>query len=210
MTSLLRVPSILQLQAYVSFAPFALAPQMGELKLDLLEFGIDLQQFHCTDDNKHIRTKVFDIISNSLRSIRIDSIIVEKSKTGPALQQVDKFYSRMLGYLVKYIVENIDKKNIGEVIIITDSIPIKKKRDAVVGAVKITLASILDGRIAYKIMHHESKSIFGLQVADYCNWAIGKKWSAGDTNYYDKIKDSIKSEFDIFRSGATHYYSFPK
>jgi len=45
-----------------------------------------------------------------------------------------------------------------------------------------------------------------LQVADYCVWAIQRKWERDDSRSYDLIKDKIESEFDVWSIGSTHYY----
>ena len=45
-----------------------------------------------------------------------------------------------------------------------------------------------------------------LQVADYCCWAVFRSWEREDSRYYDMIKPAVRSEFDIFRNGVTHYY----
>lgn len=46
----------------------------------------------------------------------------------------------------------------------------------------------------------------GLQVADYCAWAIQRKWERGDTRSYDLIKRRITNEYDLWQHGTTHYY----
>ena len=38
----------------------------------------------------------------------------------------------------------------------------------------------------------------GLQLADYCSWAIARKREQGKTDYYDLIKGKIKSEYVLF------------
>ena len=58
----------------------------------------------------------------------------------------------------------------------------------------------------YQVLLHDSKSNVDLQIADYCNWAIYRKWSRGDERSYNLIRTAIRSEFDIFRSGSTYYY----
>ena len=45
-----------------------------------------------------------------------------------------------------------------------------------------------------------------LQVADYCCWAIQRKWERGDNRSHVLIAEKIASELDIFRFGSvTHY-----
>ena len=45
-----------------------------------------------------------------------------------------------------------------------------------------------------------------LQVADYCAWAVMKKWERGDNRSFDLIKDRVTYEYDLFRTGKDHYY----
>ena len=54
--------------------------------------------------------------------------------------------------------------------------------------------------------NHRSRSHYGLQVADYCCWAVFRKWQREETEHYDRIRPAMRSEFDIFRSGTRYYY----
>ncbi|RIZ68655.1 MAG: DUF3800 domain-containing protein [Methylococcales bacterium] len=187
--------------------PFLIHPQLEEYKHDCLEFGLNTEYFHCTEDNTHVRKKVFSIIEDSLDCLKIDSLIIEKRKIIPALHDEKKFYPIMLGYLLRHVFERESDNNIAaEIIVITDTIPIKHKRQSVEKAIKHILKEILPKNCRYKVLHHSSKSHFGLQVADYCNWAVFRKWQTGDTEYYDRIKRSLESEIDIFGSETDCYY----
>lgn len=46
----------------------------------------------------------------------------------------------------------------------------------------------------------------GLQIADYCSWAIQRKWERNDDRSYALVQDKIYSEFDVFSGGTTQYY----
>lgn len=198
------------LTSVTMFRPFNMADPLDNLKYALIEFGINLEYFHAAEDNPKIRKRVFSLINQNLKNIQIDTLIIEKRKTGPALRAESQFYPRMLGYLLRHPLErklnfNFRVQDVGELIIITDALPIKKKRKIVEKFIKIYIGEMIPD-IPYRIMHHSSKSSMELQIADYCNWAIFRKWERGDTEYYDLIKESISSEFDIFRTGTTHYY----
>lgn len=186
--------------------PFHIAARLDGLKYDLIEHGLEIEYFHATNDRQAVRDRVFEVIAGELPSLRIDSLIVEKSKTGPALRDVLQFYPRMLGYLLRYLVERQPLQGVDEVLVITDSIPVQRKRKAIEKAVKTTLKNMLPDSVRFRAMHHASKSTFGLQVADYCNWAIFRKWERGDARSYEVIKSRVESEFEIFREGTTHYY----
>ncbi|RJP22049.1 MAG: hypothetical protein C4529_06380 [Deltaproteobacteria bacterium] len=143
----------------------------------------------------------------NLTLLRVDSVIVEKRKTHPALRDEVKFYPKMLGYLLRHLLkEDALTNGVEEVIVITDNIPVKSKAKAVEKTIKMTLTEMLPGTVKYRVLHHASKSSFGLQVADYCNWAIYRKWEGGDSRSYDLIRSRIRSEFDIFQSGDRYYY----
>ena len=45
-----------------------------------------------------------------------------------------------------------------------------------------------------------------LQLADYCTWAIQRKWERNDARSYDIIKDHITYEYDLWSHGSKHYY----
>jgi hypothetical protein len=186
--------------------PFEDYNQFIDLKYSLVEQGLDIEYFHASEDRQAVRDQVFSIIQRSLKGLRIDSVVVEKRKTGPALWEETKFYPRMLGYLLRYMLERHPLDQYSEVIVFTDRIPVKGKRNAVEKTVKTTLANMLPRTARYRLLHHDSKSNFQLQVADYCNWAIYRKWSRGDSRSYDLIKAALKSEFDIFRTGTRLYY----
>lgn len=186
--------------------PFPAHGPLDDFKHDCLEYGLDTAYFHCADDNTHVRRKVFDLIARHLDSLCIDSLIVEKAKTGPALRADEAFYPKMLGYLLRHVVEREVVNDVEELIVITDTIPVQKKRKAGEKAIKTVLAAMLPEGVRYRILHHASRSHYGLQVADYCNWAVFRKWQRGETEYYDRLKPALRSEFDIFRTGVTYYY----
>jgi hypothetical protein len=186
--------------------PFVWEDPIASLKYDLIEFGLDIEYFHAAEDRQAVRDRFFNIVCDHSTELRLDTIIIEKSKTGPALREVEAFYPRMVGYLLKYILEHRNINNFAGVVIITDSIPIKKKRKSIEKAIKMTVSGILPSDMKYSVLHHASKSCTGLQIVDYCNWAIFRKWERSDTRSYEFIQPCIRSEFEIFRTGSRHYY----
>ena len=197
---------VFTLTGVTKLRPFVLGRALETIKYDLIEQGLELERFHASTDKQWVRDQVFAEIRRHLEHLRIDSLIVEKCKTGPALRLPGEFYPRMLGYVLRYIVNGVDLSKVGEVIVITDTIPIKRNRSAVEKAIKKTLRELLPAQTRFRIMHHASKSCHGLQVADYCNWAIYKRWTTDEQRPYSAIKGAIRSEFDIFRTGITSYY----
>lgn len=90
------------------------------------------------------------------------------------------------------MVERVRVKGVNEVIVITDTIPVNRKRQAVGKQLP---------ELNYCILHHQSRSHYGLQVADYYCWAIFQKWQKGESTWYDRIKPAVRGEFDASRVG---------
>jgi hypothetical protein len=58
----------------------------------------------------------------------------------------------------------------------------------------------------YRVLHHASKSNLELQVADYCNWAVFRKWERGDLRSYAVVSQAVLSETDVYHGDETAYY----
>ena len=138
--------------------PFEAYKSLNELKYDQIESDTEIEYFHASEDRQVVRDAVFNIINSHLDQARIDSIIVEKRKASPPVQEEERFYPDMLGYLLRYIIKGYDLSIFEKVIIFTDSLPIKRKRKAIEKAVKMTLAQQLPRDVRYRIFHHDSKS----------------------------------------------------
>ena len=161
--------------------PFRVFGRFEDYKYDCIENGEDVEYFHCHDDRKAVRDAVFGVIAAHLGDMRIDCLVVEKRKTHPELQEDKRFYQWTLGYLLRRVLSNELDAGASDVVVITDTIPVKKKRRAVEKAIhRAVVRNQLPG-MKYRILHHQSRSHYGLQVADYCCWAVFRKWQRGET-----------------------------
>lgn len=186
--------------------PFLAHRPLDDLRHDIIEGGLDLEYFHAAEDRQAVRDRVFAAVSPHLATMRFDAVVVEKCKTGPALQDPHAFYPRMVGYLLRHILGQYRLTDFAEIIVITDRLPVQKKLSVFEKSIKITLASMLPADARYRLLHHDSKSHYCLQVADYLTWAVYRKWTLQDERSYRLIQPVIRSEFDIFRTGTTRYY----
>ncbi len=186
--------------------PFRWFRSIDDCKYDCIEYGLDSEYFHCTADNKHVRGKVFDLIGDHLDGLCIDCLVIEKAKTDPDLRIAQHFYPEMLGHLLKFVLPQTFAVDTDEVIVITDTIPVNKRRKAIEKSIQLALTGQLLPKIKYRILHHDSRSHYGLQVADYCCWAVYRKLQTGETTWFDQIKEAVRSELDIFQDDVLYYY----
>ena len=181
--------------------PFPMAGSLDAYRHECLEFGLNLESFHCAKDNRRVQGRVFDLIAAHLDEIRIDCLVVEKRKAALPLREGSRLYPRMLGYLLRFVIRKEADRGTKEFILITDTLPFTGKQYSAESIVRRTLAQMLPDDISLQTFHHASCSHYGLQLADYCCWAMFRKWERKDPTYSDRIRAAVRSEFDIFRAG---------
>lgn len=198
---------IFTMTALSKVRPFLVHQQLVDIKYDQWEKGFYFEYFHATEDKQPTRDEVFRVLENHIEQFMIDTIIVEKRKAKPQLQyDHGYFYEKIFEILLKYVL-NRYREQFHQIFIITDVIPIKRKRKEIEKSIKLTIGQWLRGKkISCEIFHYASKSDINLQIVDYFNWAIFRKWARDDDRSYRLIKDAIYSEFDVFKFGTTFYY----
>jgi hypothetical protein len=158
-------------------------------------------RFHATEDQQVVRNAVFALISQ-LHFISGHSVIVRKNKTNPSIRDSQKFYPKILGILLRKI---INKYDFSKLCIIIDNVPVNKNRKAFIGALKSEINKTNDNQ-PYTIYSSRSESNIFLQITDYINWAVFRKWENNDDRSYFDIQKFMKLESDIFIYGDEAYY----
>ena len=185
--------------------PFRMLRALDDYRHDCLEEDRNVEYFHCSRDRGEVRRNLFNVIAGYMDEIQVHSLVVEKARINPRLQRDTRFYPEMLGQLLKVAVPYELKEGAEEVLVITDTIPVNRKRQAVEKAVQTTLIRTLPSSMKYRVLHHQSRSHYGLQVADYCCWAIFRKWQKGDMGYYGHIAPALRGEFKVAGSRAASW-----
>ena len=176
--------------------------ELHALKHNIIDNGINLEYFHASEDKQIVRDRVFDIISG-LGHIRIDSLIIDKSRTVLSLRPLNRFYPTMVENLLKYPFNprEVNVSHFDKVFIFVDRESSRtKERDALTKALKLSLVQHL-ANTPYVICMHSSISHTYLQIVDYCCWAIYVKNERAELRPYNKIKGLIASEISILANG---------
>ena len=63
-------------------------------------------------------------------------------------------------------------------------------------------SGMLPATVRYRVLHHASKSNLDLQIADYCTWAIYRKWNAQDGRSFRRVQAAVRREWDVLQAGA--------
>jgi hypothetical protein len=112
----------------------------------------------------------------------------------------------MFDRLMKYALPRAMTAETTQVVIVTDTIPVQRKRRAVEKAVKGGIKPYLPAAVEHRLLHHQSRSDLNLRVVDYVNWAVFRKWESGDFRSYSLIASAIQGEADLFARGDCEYY----
>lgn len=159
--------------------------------------------FHAAKDPQAIRDEVFDLLGGL--DFRVDATIFEKRKALPRIRETEQYFYRHVWYYhFKHVGPKVLRPS-DRLFVMAASIGTKRRRGAFHGAVDSVVRQV--ARCAsHRVAFWPAESDPCLQVADYCCWAIQRKWEGGDDRSHVLIAPKIRSEFDIWERGGTYYY----
>jgi len=186
-----------------------LGAAMLDLRRELIwEKAPILEYFHASEDRQAVRDRVFSLLQQ--HDFSVQATIMEKSKAIPRIRTTNHlFYQYGWFYHFKHIASKVMPMAIippvRELQITAASVGTKKEQVVFTAAVDDVAKQIVKNR-EYKTSFCRSVADPCLQAADYCTWAIQKKWEKGNTLSYDLIKDRINHEADMWAHGSVHHY----
>lgn len=159
--------------------------------------------FHATEELQSVRDRVFAELAKW--DFRIDCTILDKPKTALHLVTDEIRFYKMAWYLhFKHLAPLITRAG-DELLVMGASLGTKKKREGFHAAIHDVVDQATQG-VDFRTVSWAGASDPCLWVADYCSWAIQRKWERADLRSYALIQAKVQSEFDVFRIGTkTHY-----
>ena len=182
----------------------AIAAELLDLRRELVWNGVRIGGgFHATEDKQLVRNLVFDILDR--HEFRVDATLLEKAKAAPRLRTSDmRFYKYAWFYHMKYVAPHIATTT-DELMVIAASVSTRQKMKTFHDAINDVMDQVSPTSSLECAMWPAATDPC-LQVADYCSWAIQRKWEGGDSRPYDRISDKIKTVYDLFGRGTVVYY----
>ncbi len=159
--------------------------------------------FHATTDKQAVRDRVYATILR--HDFQIQATVCEKSKAQPQVRR-DKatFYKYPWYYHFKHGATRQLRRD-DKLLVTAASLGSKKERATFTKALEDVVAQTMR-RDSCAVDFRPAQTCFNLQVADYCAWAIQRKWERGDRRSYDPLADRITYEYDLWSRGTTHYF----
>lgn len=159
--------------------------------------------FHCTTDKQAVRDEVFSLIAGM--DIRIDATIFEKRKTVPHRQKPHEFY-KLAWYNHARHTLGAATNGYTDLHVIAASLGTRKDTKIAISSIRDVVDQCGRDQNNTRVSIVPYIADPGLIVADYCCWAIQRKWEKGDDRSWQIIQHLVKSEYDYFQMGRTYYY----
>jgi hypothetical protein len=188
----------------VSLTDCLVGNQLLELRRELAweDRGLDTN-FHATTDLQATRDRVFEVLS--AHDFRVDATILEKAKAKPSIRASEEYFYQLAWYLhMKYIAPQVVRPD-DELLVVGASLGTKRKRAAFHSAITDVVRQVTP-TAKFHVGAWDAVSEPCLQVADYCAWALQRKWERGDLRSYTLIREKIRTEFEPFKVGTNLYY----
>lgn len=178
--------------------------ELDELRYELAWGGAtSIGTFHASEDRQYVRDRVFEVLAP--HRFRVDATILEKAKVLPYVRETDERFFRYVWYYhTRHVVPAISPAD-SELLVATASIGTKKRHVSFHSAVADVVAQVSPDQVV-RTVHWPAPSDAGLQIADYCSWAIFRKWEHQDERSHRLIADKIATEHDLLRDSAPVYY----
>ena len=159
--------------------------------------------FHAATDAQIVRDAVFNLIRQY--DFSVQATVMEKCKAMPSIRPDEaRFYKHGWYNHFRWGMPHA-LRTADEVHVTAASVGTKKKQMTFTDAIRDVLKQT-EGKRKTRFNVWPCATDPCLQLADYCTWAIQRKWELGDSRSYDFIKDRISYEFPLFRKGTTTYY----
>ena len=182
----------------------AVGQALLDLRRELAWRGVGLStEFHATTDEQAIRDEVFKVLVR--HDFRVDATVLEKAKAQPSIRPTEERFYQMAWYLhMKYVAPRVIRRN-DELLVLGASVGTRKRRGVFHAAVGDVIQQV-SPTTSFQVACWSASSDPCLQAADYCAWALQRRWEGNDERSYRLIASKLHSEFDVFRIGATRYY----
>ena len=184
---------------------FEVANDLLELKRELAWAEGPLgDYFHATNDKPAVRDRVYEAILK--HDFSVQASVMEKRKAHPKIRPTDhRFYQYGWYFHFKHAMPEI-LKGCDELHVTAASLGTKKNKAAFTDAVRDVISQTEGRKRKVRSSFWQCATDPCLQVADYCTWAIQRKWEMGQTHYHDLIAERISYEYDMFQKGTEYFY----
>ncbi|MFY1689102.1 DUF3800 domain-containing protein [Plantactinospora sp. WMMB782] len=178
---------------------------LGALRDDLAfrNHGLD-SYFHATNDSYEIRRTVYTALSDL--DFQVDVTLLEKAKAQPHIRaSAARFFQYAWFYHLKWVAPRVFSPD-DEALIVAAELGTRQTRKAFRQGIEDVMTQCINFRVKRSLAFWPCSSDVALQAADYCLWAVTRRWERGDDTYYKLIESKIRYEYDLWAKGDHYHY----
>lgn len=183
----------LVLTAFCTNRPVQNALELAAVKYGILAQGVDLSNFHASEDLQKVRDLVFEVISEKVSCSAISFWLSKQDYNLAELGPVSA-YKVFGNHIAKYIGLVASQTLSKKVVVIFDKALVRKDQNAVRASLKPQLAAL--GLPHHLYFHNVSKDFNG-QIADYLAWAQFVSLERDEMRPLAKLPPNLKQAFEI-------------
>lgn len=188
----------------VTTSTLDLAEALTRLRHDMLRDALPVGDcFHATTDAQDVRDRVYATMA--AHDFRFQATVCEKSKAQP---QVRVSKARFYQYPWFYHFKNGIAPHLAaddRLVVTAASIGAKKERTTYTNALRDVVQQSAPA-IPWVVDFRPALADPMLQVADYCAWAVQRRWERGDHRSLALIQDKMTYHYKLWQRGTVHYY----
>ncbi|HEX6632040.1 MAG TPA: DUF3800 domain-containing protein [Gemmatimonadaceae bacterium] len=177
-----------------TFRPAVLEHALAPIRLELFGATGD-QRLHASEDRQAVRDRVFGALRRA-GAFEFDAITIDKRRLPESLLDPAAFYPHFAALLLDAVFDR-HALHRGRVVLVTDRLPLNRKRGAVEKAFKTYMRRRLPVPREFTLVHEPSGSFAGLQAADYCTWAVHKLRLHHDERPYAQILPFVRRVVEV-------------
>lgn len=148
--------------------------------------------FHASEDKQRVRDEVFTLLDS--QDFRIDSVVLEKAKAYQHLKKNEHLFYQTAWYLLFKYIARICFPEEENGLVIAGSLGTKKKQKDFQQSITDVVSQLSQSN-RVKAAAWSAASHPCLQIADYCCWAIQRKYEQQDDRSFVLIQKKITTCF---------------
>jgi len=183
----------LVLSVFCTTIPAANTRSLSRIKYSFMNQGIDLANFHASEDLQTVRDRVFKAIA-SLDASNARAFWIAKQKPEFLSLGVVEIYKTFGWHIAQYVRDVTSGLGVAKVVLVFDKALVRQDQNAVLAAIKPQLATL---RVQYHVYFHNVSKDFNGQISDYLAWARYVALERGETRPLDALPFHLKEVCEI-------------
>ena len=160
------------------------------------EGSLTRSHFHAHADTYATKERVYGVLTD--HDFRVDSIVLEKARARGRIRGDNlRFWKSAWFFLLRHVAPRVAPSTLDELFVVAALVETRINRSELRGALADVVGQTAVTPRSNSEIWRATEDI-GLQVADYCSWAIQRRWERDNDEAYRLIRSRIASEHRLF------------